>query len=117
MFDHEGSKMVLVILRISSDEESAKSRVKNVVPHAMKAIKSIESEAGQLVFTDNDGVTLGYVFITSNPLHVVRSVITKAQGWSVYDSCLILELTDGFTGVGFSKAWTWMQHRMKHIDQ
>lgn len=117
MFDHEGSKMVLVILRVSSTEESAKSRVKEVVPHAMKAIKSIESEAGQLVFTDSDGVTLGYVLITPKPLHVIRSVITKAQGWSDYDSCLILELTDGFTGVGFSKAWTWMQHRMKHIDQ
>lgn len=107
---NEPLKMILVVVRLMPGEQGIKNKIKEVVPNIMHVLQRHARNDGQLAFTDNDGATFGYLLETSKTLRAIRNDISLASGFATEDSCLVVELTGNVDGVGFSRAWNWIDH-------
>lgn len=81
---------------------------------AATAVKQVIEQASggeyEVAFTSADGKTMGFVMKSGKHPNIVRAALETNPGTRGQDSFLILELGEQFTGHGFSRAWTWLQH-------
>ena len=110
-------KKYIVIIRLGEAVPS-KERVMEAVPKIKAEIEGISKKDCQLAFTTPDGSTFGFLLKTSIPAGVIHARLcgdtTKDRRPSILrneDSILVVEVGDDLAGMGFSRAWTWLQHR------
>ena len=81
---------------------------------AATAVKRIidQTSAGEyeVAFMSADGKTMGFVMKSGKHPNVIRVALETDPGTQGQDSFLVLELGEQFSGHGFSRAWTWLQH-------
>jgi hypothetical protein len=100
------------------------SRIKSAASNFQQILKDI-SEDLQLAYTSHDGATFGFFIKSKKKADQIRLIIespgktdidgrhlTSVTGSPLLndDSMLVLEIGDDFSGRGFSRAWTWLQH-------
>ena len=65
------------------------------------------------VFRSNDGQLFGYFILTSVPTGVIVAEIKASTNFRNCDSIILFEVGEDLNGVGFSRAWTWLQRTTK----
>ncbi len=92
-------------------------RVRESAKAIQLAIEKVSNNDCQLVFTSSSGDCFGYLLKTIVPSGVIKAELdgrTASSDTSALrsdDSVLVLEVGEDFTGTGFSRGWTWLQHR------
>jgi len=101
------TKKYLVTVRLKND--SSMSRIATDCPEIIQLIKGFSSDAIELVFRSNDGILFGHFIKTNQQITFIRAEFEKLKHTVNEDSILIIELGKEFNGLGFSRAWTWLQ--------
>ncbi|WP_340110600.1 hypothetical protein [Pikeienuella sp. HZG-20] len=89
---------------------SAVERLREDVPVIIDAIDRISKGEREAFFRSSDGILFGFFLISSREANEVRAAIENSTGFRDGDASLVVEIGDKANGVGFSRAWTWLQH-------
>ncbi len=89
---------------------SAMERLTEDVPVVIDAINGISKGHREAFFRSSDGTLFGFFLETSRETGEIRAAIVNCTGFRNGDAVLVVELGDKFDGVGFTRAWTWLQH-------
>ena len=107
----------IVIIRLG-EALPTRERVIEAAPKIRSEIESISKKDCQLAFTTPDGSTFGYLLQASVSAGVINARLcgrgSNDDGPSILrsdDSILVVEVGDDLAGTGFSRAWSWLQHR------
>jgi len=91
-----------------------RERIASVAPKIQDQIKKASKDEFQLAFTSDGGDSFGFVLCSTL---AARQIMARLKGGDDSgatllndDTLLVIELGDDFSGYGFSKAWTWLQH-------
>jgi hypothetical protein len=126
----------LVHIRLGQ-KQPERGRIAEAAPLIQDAIQKVSKGEFQLAYTSHDGTTMGFFVRTPMAGGSIRAALegssrayeyfsekewdaARAKGerpklespLSNEDSILILELGPHFTGQGFSRAQTWLQHHL-----
>jgi hypothetical protein len=112
-------KCYLIHIRFNDDTFSTQ-RAFLVGKTIQEMLKHISKGNYETAYLTKDGSSAGFFVKTQLPSVAVRSILDGTQ-WEgdrtaileKGDKFLILELGPDFNGVGFSKAWTWLQHNQQ----
>lgn len=111
----EGS-IFFVLIKYKGDVPTIQ-RIRESAPLVKTAIEKLSRNDCQLVFTSDSGDCFGYFLKTKLPVGVIRAELegrTESSSSSALrsdDDVLVVEIGKQFDGSGFSRAWTWLQHR------
>jgi hypothetical protein len=114
--ESEEGKKFFVLIKFGGDIP-IRQRIMESARPVKEAIEKISRKDCQLVFTSDSGDCFGYFLKTSLPAGVVRAELegrTQSSTTSALgngDSVFVLEVGEEFDGLGFSRGWTWLQHR------
>lgn len=109
-------KKYFVLIKFGGETPIRKRIMESAAP-IKSAIEKLSKQDCQLVFTSDSGDCFGYFLKTALPIGVIRAELegrTQSSSGSPLDredSLLVLEAEGGFDGQGFSRGWTWLQHR------
>ncbi len=108
MEDHDDPKRYLIIVQLikSSDMQ----RIAREFPEIVSMLNQVARGELEQAFRSSDGTLFGYFAKTSTNLVFLRAEFEKSKSTTNGDAILIVELGEDFNGVGFSRAWTWLQH-------
>lgn len=98
----------LFIARLKSDSDL--DRVKQVAPDILQLLTRFSNGEQENVFRSNDGQLFGVFLRTAINPHIIRAEFEKLTSTENGDDALIIEVGEGRAGIGFSRAWTWLQH-------
>lgn len=98
---------VCAIVQLKND--SSFGRVREDAPIIVRTVQSFAKGPLELVFRSNDGILFGWFFETDKPLGMLQAEVNGCTGFRNGDAFLVFELGKGLGGVGFSRAWTWLQ--------
>ena len=101
-------KRYIAIVQLKSD--STTERLSRDVPQIIDFISRMSDGPKEQVFRSSDGLLFGYFFNSSAPSAVMRAEFEKCNGTANGDALLVFEAGELATGLGFSRAWTWLQH-------
>lgn len=110
------ASIYFVLIKYKGDVPTIQ-RIRESAPLVKSAIEKLSRNDCQLVFTSDSGDCFGYLLNTNVPARVIRAELdgqTQSSGSSPLrtdDDVLVVEVGDDFHGRGFSRAWTWLQHR------
>lgn len=97
----------LVVIQL---EKGGSDRLAEDVPVLMEWLRRLSGGEQEIAFRSTDGTLFGVLLKTATPPRVIRSQFEGSEASRGNDAILILPIGDGFTGSGFSRAWTWLQH-------
>ena len=100
-----------VLIQLKNDSEM--ERIARDVPLIIKSLSDLSRGEMQQVCRSNDGILFGFFVRTTALSHRVRIELEKCLGTYSGDDFLVLEISGAFDGLGFSRAWTWLQHHGK----
>lgn len=110
-------KKYILIIRLGESKPSVQ-RIREAAPKIKEAVEKHSNKDCQLAFTTPDGSIFGYLLQTSKEPSYIRAALTgnlrddhTPSILRSEDSVLCIEIGDTFSGEGFSRAWTWLQHR------
>lgn len=110
-------KTYIAIIRIGGEPGELMAKVRIAAPAVLKNIERISSGEFQLAFTTRDGTSFAYLLRTHKMVGVIRALICGnaeiedgPAALRADDTILILEVGETYDGLGFSRAWTWLQH-------
>lgn len=106
----------LLVVKVGESQPSVERRAE-----AGQQVKDVVEQVAhegeyRFAFSSHDAATFGFLFLSSWHPDEVRARLytsrSKAEPSPLRneDSSLILELGEDFSGRGFSRAWTWLQH-------
>lgn len=72
-------------------------------------VKRWSRDESTLLCASGDGLLFGFLLKSTLPVDVMRAEFQKSPATRNEDSLIILEIGADFTGIGFSRAWTWLQ--------
>ena len=101
-----GSMRCLAIIQLKSD--STLQRIAADVPKIMNFVNRFSNGEHEQAFRSNDGLLFGY-FLKTNAPQFLRPEFEKCEGTQNGDSLLVFEAGQLITGLGFRRAWTWLQ--------
>lgn len=113
---NEEEKIFIVLIHLGGNIPTME-RIRETAPRVKQAIEKLSKNNCQLVSASDSGNSFSYFLKTKLPSEVIRAELfgkTKSSEISPLlndDSALILEVGSEYSGMGFSKAWTWLQHR------
>lgn len=108
-------KVFLVVIRFSN-ENSNRAHLLEVAPLVKSIIEKDSDKECQLAYTDKDGYSFAWLLKTNSSARKLRDQLfvsdNNGKGCAIRngDNLVIFEVGDEFDGVGFSNAWTWLQH-------
>ena len=113
------SKCYLLHIRFNEYNFSSQ-RATDLGKTIQEMLKHISSGNYETAYLTRDGSSVGFFVKTRLPAGAIRSILDGTQ-WEgdrtavleSGDKFLVLELGPDFSGMGFSKAWTWLQHNQK----
>ena len=104
----EEKKRYLAIIQLKSDSDMP--RIAKAVPAISGLLDSVSGGEREQAFRSNDGLLFGVFIKTAKPSAVIRSSFEKLHETINGDTFLLIETGEDFAGIGFSRAWTWLQH-------
>ncbi|WP_147430910.1 hypothetical protein [Oceanibaculum indicum] len=105
----EAAKKYIVIVQLRSDSDI--QRIANDCPKIIELIKGMCRNDCEQVFRSPDGTLFAYFVKTSSPSVFFRAEFEKHHATTNDDKIIVLEVGEDFSAIGFSRAWTWLQHR------
>lgn len=120
-------KRYLVHIRIGSGKPPL-HRIKQAAAGVKEVLESLTVGTGncKLAYTTQDGSSFGYFIKTNRHAGAIRAQLECPGNPDNHllenpkphipppllgeDSILVIEIGEDFSGNGFSKAWTWLQH-------
>lgn len=99
-----------LFITIQLKNDSDLTRVSRDAPAIIQIINAAAAEPAELVFRSNDGLLFGWFLITDKNLRVIRSNIERSTAFRNGDAMLMFEVGPDFSGLGFTRQWTWLQH-------
>lgn len=112
-------KIYFVLINIvDSDHMPLIQRIREAIPLIQKNLVSLTDDDFHLVFKSQHGEFCAFFANSAHDASYIRAAIEgKIDGttdtsplWK-HDSCMVLEIGEGWTSIGFSRAWTWLQRR------
>lgn len=118
------TKRYLVHVKFGGDVP-LRQRIIESVPTMKNHVDRLSRGKSQLAWTSDDGGSFGFFMLCDLPAGVILSQLRSpgADRWQKpgrlrnegsaltnADSLIVLELGDTFSGDGFGRAWTWLQH-------
>lgn len=100
-------KRLLVVIQLKTD--STIQRLQHDAPKIIRFLEGISRGELEMAFRSNDGLLFGYFVKTATP-QFIRPEFEKCDGTQNGDSILAFEAGELAAGIGFSRAWTWLQH-------
>lgn len=112
-------KRYLIHIRLDDHTFSAQ-RAAEIGKTVKEMIAHISKDNHELAYITRDGSSFAFLVKTKLPAGAIMSILEGTQ-WegdrtailSKGDKVLILEIGEDFSGLGFSKAWTWLQHNQQ----
>lgn len=109
----EGTRYLIVIR--FADEGDLRARARESAPKVKAIIERLSEKECQLAFTSRDGSVFGYLLKVAVPLGQIRATLFGEMGGGTAallraDHYFAVECGNGHDGLGFSRAWTWLQH-------
>ncbi len=104
-------RTIFVLIRIGTDRDTL-SRVRESIPKVKSVIASLSDNEYKLAFSTVDASCSGYLMKTDCSLQKLRKELFNSVNPPLLndDSYLAFEVGGDFDGVGFSQAWSWLQH-------
>lgn len=109
------SKVLLVVIRLSN-ENSNTTHLREIAPLVKSIIEKNSNKECQLAYTDKDGYSFAWLLKTTSPARSLRNQLigsdNNGRGCALRsgDNLIVFEVGKDYDGVGFSNAWTWLQH-------
>ena len=104
------TKRYCVIVKLKNDSDLA--RVTRDVPAIARLILD-RTEKNELVFRSNDGLVFGWFILTGVPPRLLLTSVKGSTSFYNGDSIIFFEIGADLKGLGFSRAWTWLQRTAK----
>lgn len=95
---------------VQLDKSSDIKRVAQVAPAVVETIKRWSKGEMEMLCRSNDGQLFGYIFKSSKPAGMLRAELEKSTATTNTDNFIVFELGQDFSGYGFTRARTWLQH-------
>jgi hypothetical protein len=86
------------------------SRLSSDVPQIMTLFERWSKGEKELLCRSVNGELFGFLFKSSKPAQMMMTEFQSCTGTTGEDSFIIFDIGDEFSGFGFSRAWTWLQH-------
>lgn len=96
----------MAIVQLAND--STLQRVAKDVPEIVKLIARFSNGEHEQAFRSNDGLLFGF-FLKTDSVQFLKAEFQKSQATTNDDSILVVEIGKLIGGLGFSRAWTWLQ--------
>jgi len=97
----------LAVIQLKAD--STIQRLAADVPKIVDFISRFSRGEHELAFRSKDGLLFGYFLKTETP-QFLQAEFDKCEGTQSGDSFLVVEAGHLIAGLGFTRAWTWLQH-------
>jgi len=101
----------LFLALIQLDPKSRFDRLKDTVPDIIDLLNRFSKKDMEQVCRSSDGTLFGFFLRTKTHPNIIRAELEKLVATTNNDTFLIVEVGKKFGGRGFSRAWTWLQHR------
>lgn len=95
----------LVSLRGDSDLK----RIGADAPVIIETLRRASTGEFESVCRSKDGLLFGFFLMSKLPARIIRLNFEGCTGTGGDDAFLIFEVGDDWSGIGFSRAWTWLQ--------
>lgn len=97
---------VLIELGAATDN----ARLVRDVPKIIELLDRLSNKEKEQVCRSGDGKLFGFFIKSKLPVAALRAEFEKSTHTTNKDSFLVFEVGKDFNGIGFSRAWTWLQH-------
>jgi hypothetical protein len=95
---------------IQLTKSSSIPRVAESAPPLITMIKRWSNGEMEQLCRSNDGQLFGFFFMSKKPAGMMMAEFESSGVLATGDSFIVFEVGDEFSGTGFSRAWTWLQH-------
>ena len=102
------TKTYHVIVELNQHADTA--RISRDVPQIIDLISELSRNEFEATFRSDNGRLFGFFMKSPRAAAVIRSRLEQCTGTLRDDSFLVLEVGEEFNGLGFTRAWTWLQH-------
>lgn len=102
-------KVFLIIVELGNS--SNMQRIAKDIPGILSVFKRLSNGLPEQVFRSDNGRLFGYFTKSKKSINFFRAEFEKSGSTINEDTILVLEVGEQFTGLGFSRAWTWLQHK------
>ena len=102
-------RQYFALFRVASD--TPKDRAQTTMLTAMGLVDRWSDRNHEAVFHAEAGYVFGQLLETRKSAEAMQKQFRNTAGIGSGDSMLIFEIGDDYGGAGFSRAWTWLQHR------
>jgi hypothetical protein len=99
-------KRCLAVVQLAG--ASTTERLREDVPKIVALLTRFSHGKQELAFRSHDGLLFGYFLIATNP-QFLQAEFEKCEGARNGDSFMAFEAGEPVAGVGFTRAWTWLQ--------
>ena len=118
------TKRYLVHVKFGGDVP-LRQRLPEAVPVLKDHVARLARAKAQLAWTSGDGGSFGFFMLCDLPAAAIRSQLqspgvdswqkpgrlpTEGSALTNADSIIVIEIGEDFSGEGFGRAWTWLQH-------
>jgi len=100
-------RRVMVLVKLDLGDGPA--RLTRDVPAILKMLADFSSGEQELAFRSDDGLLFGF-FIKTDRGAFLRPEFEKLTATTHKDSILAFEAGALVSAIGFTRAWTWLQH-------
>lgn len=108
-------RTLLLVVRLAN--EDLRARALESAPKVKAVVERLSNKDCKLAFITSDGASFAYFMNTDAPAPVIRAELYGASSRSTggapllnADHYLLISVGAEVDGVGFSQAWTWLQH-------
>ena len=108
MADELIERRFCALFQLSKD--SGLQRLAETVPVLKALVERWSKGEMEQVCRSNDGQLFGFFFISKKPAQMMTAEFEGSGVGATRDAFIIFEVADDFSGSGFSRAWTWLQH-------
>jgi hypothetical protein len=95
---------------VQLSKSTTMQRVAADVPQIVETFQRWSSGEMEQLCRSNDGQLFGFLFKSSKPAQMLMAEFQSCRGTVHEDSFIVFEVGDEFSGTGFTRAWTWLQH-------
>jgi hypothetical protein len=101
-------KRFCIVVQLRPDTDL--KRLSEDFPKILGLFNRLSDGKVEQIFRSSDGTLFGYFLKTATLLQFIRAEFDKLDSTVNGDAFLIYEVGEQFAGLGFSRAWTWLQH-------
>lgn len=108
MTDDQIERRYCCLIQLKKD--SSLQRLAESVPSLVALVDRWSKGEKEQLCRSNDGQLFGFFFKSKKPVEMLTAEFETCGGSANGDSFIVFEVGEKFNGVGFSRAWTWLQH-------